>query len=75
MAGGVLKRCAVKALVTVSVIALLALNTSILVLTAKSYDITRQLGTVQSPMYSTGGPPTYIQVPTRPGATSMRHLP
>ena len=66
MAGGLLKRCVVKALVIVSVIALIALNTSILVLTAKSYDITRQLGTQQAPMYSTGGPPIWAKYPLAP---------
>ena len=56
MHGGLKKRCALYAVATATVVILVVLNCTIVVLTAKSYKLTKQLGTVQAPLYSTGAP-------------------
>lgn len=66
--GGRLKLCVVTALVMASMFVLLALNISVLVLTAKAYNITKQLGTAQVPIYSTGALTSKTQTPSYTGA-------
>ena len=74
--GGQLKqRCVVTALIVASTFVLLALNTSIMVLTAKAYNITKQLGTAQAPVYSTGAPTIKTRNLSHFGHVLRHHLP